>query len=149
MPRPTLVIVPDTAVDGMLGPVLNPNNEGVVDVMAGTDSADQLICWLNPGDKIGDELIVRFIKRTGAISGGTDSGNRASIRLKAVSPSGRRNVSLSSFGDVTTTSIDMPAYASTSPSGVPIGDMPWPESPITLVIFKWSGQNWLPVFKTF
>lgn len=146
MPQPTLVTIPAEATDPSIAPILNLNGERVVDVMAGTDAADTLIGWLDHGDNIGDELIVRFIKRTGGISSGTDSGNRATIRLKVLSPQRRKWVSSAGFGDGKTENFDLPAYPDTAPSGLDTGDAPWPESPLTLVIFRWSGAQWLPVY---
>jgi hypothetical protein len=134
---PPLVIVPASAVtiNEPAPTILNAFDEGVVDVLLGTDAAVNLIALLRPGLKVGQELVVRHIRRAPHVVDGIEVSNKATLFLKVLTP-GSLLADPNYVGFDGASQFIFPSYAS-NPSMI---------SP-AIAFFRWSGIGWLPTFK--
>lgn len=133
----SLYTVPASSID-LYQPspaIINPDNERIVDVQLGTDSAILLTGLVNPGEEVGDELMVRLIPRAKRINNGVDVSNKASLNLKVITP-GSRIIDDNYLGFGRLSYFGFPAF-SIEPTFV---------GP-AIALFRWSGVAWLPVLK--
>ncbi len=115
--------------------ILNPQNEPAVDVILGTNTDVDLVAWLRPGRVVGEELIVRNIRRTKFIDGGIDQSNKASLTLHVMVPDSLElDPDYFGFGQVDAYTI--PSFATHLAFFGP-----------AIVIFRWSGASWLPILE--
>lgn len=119
-------------------PVLNPENEAVVDVIAATDSDVDLAAWINPGILPGEELVIRNIRRSPQIVGGVDVSNKATIYLKVIEPGSRvRDINYEGFKNEAGAAATLFAFPAFSDELTFVGP--------ALAIFRWSGTCWVLV----
>ncbi|AXQ69798.1 hypothetical protein HOU03_gp469 [Caulobacter phage CcrSC] len=115
--------------------IINPNGEKAVDLLLGTDSAVNLAGLVRPGAEVGDELIIRLIRRASHISNGVDISNKATLTLKTLVP-GSLQIDDNYLGFGRLSYFSFPAFSIEPNYFGP-----------AIAIFRWTGTTWLQVVK--